>query len=268
MNLSRLCALAACLAAAATHAQQPGEAPPALPPGLDRAVELRAGAQQVSGDVGDWRDITLLGTYRTGRHLLQAELAAQRRFHDSGTYAAINDTFTFDDDRFASIGVGAGDGAFFLPRYRVDAFVHRKLLPDRRLVASLGAGYYRAPDGHVDRSFTLGAAYYFAQPWVVQAAVRFNESDPGSVRARQQFVAVTYGRERADLVVARYGWGREAYLAIGPSRALVDFSSREASVQWRHWLDPVHGVSVALEHYRNPVYDRAGLAVGYFRSFR
>ena len=264
----RLAAALACSAGLAALAQQPGDAPEPLQLRLDRSLEVRAGAQHVTGGFGDWRDASVFGTYRTGRHLLQAELASQHRFHDAGTYAAVIDTYTFDDDWFASLAIGAGDGAFFLPRYRADAFVHRKLLRDRRLVATLGAGYYRAPDGHVDRSFTVGGAYYFEAPWVVQAAVRFNESDPGSVRARQQFVALTYGRERRDVVVARYGWGREAYLAISPGRALVDFASREATLQWRHWLDARQGVSIALEHYRNPLYERSGATVGWFASFQ
>ena len=251
-------ALAACAAAGAFAQQQSAEPPQPLQLRLDRGLELRLGAQRVSGDLGDWRERSLWGSYRAGAHLLQAELASQRRFGDSGTYGALTDTVTLDADWFASLTLGAGDGAFFLPRYRADAFVHRKLLPDRRLVASLGVGYYRAPDGHIDRNVTVGGANYFAAPWVVQAAVRFNESDPGSVRARQQFVAVTYGRERDDLVVGRYGWGRESYLAIGPARALVDFASREASIQWRHWFDARHGIAVGLEHYRNPLYERSG----------
>ena len=261
-------AILACAATTSALAQEAGEAPQPLQLRLDRGLELRVGGQHVSGGLGDWRETALWGTHRAGRHLLQAELAAQRRFHDAGTYAAITDTYTIDDDWFASLTLGAGDGAFFLPRYRGDVFLHRKLLRDKRLVAALGAGHYRAPDGHIDRSYTVGAAYYFATPWVAQAAVRFNESDPGSVRARQQFVALTYGRSRADVVVARYGWGREAYLAIGPARALVDFESREASLQWRHWFDAGHGVSLALEHYRNPLYRRSGATVGYFTSFR
>lgn len=263
-----IAAIFACAAAPGARAQQPGDAPQPLQLRLDRALELRLGGQRVSGGLADWRDASLWATYRAGRHLLQAELAAQRRFHDAGTYAAVTDTYTFDEDWFASLTLGAGDGAFFLPRYRADMFIHRKLLRDKRLVASFGAGHYRAPDGHIDRSYTVGAAYYFAGPWVGQAAVRFNESDPGSVRARRQFVALTYGRERAALVVARYGWGREAYLAIGPARALVDFESREASVQWRRWFDAGHGVSLTLEHYRNPLYERSGATVGYFTDFR
>lgn len=232
---------------------------------LDRSnLELRLGAQQVTNGYGDWREASVVGTYIRGNHAVRGELASLHRFGESGTYAGIMDTITLTPDWYGSIALGAGDGAFYLPRYRADAFINRKFLPARNLVGSLGAGYYRAPDGHIDRSVTVGGQYYFESPWIVQAAVRFNESDPGSVRARQQIVALTYGREPGDTVVARYSWGREAYLAIGPTTSLVDFASREGTLQWRHWFDRSWGVSLTAEHYRNPLYRRTGLLVGLF----
>jgi YaiO family outer membrane protein len=241
----------------------PGEAGIALR--LDRSsLELRLAAQQVSGGYGDWREAGVSGLYSHGDHVLRGELATLRRFNRSGSYVAVADTVTLDPDWYASVAAGAGDGAFYLPRYRFDAFAHRKLLAARSLVLSLGVGHYRSPDGHVDRSITAGALFYFAAPWIVQAGVRWNESDPGSVLARQQVVAVTYGRDPSAQLVARYTWGRESYLAIGPAASLVDFRSEEANIQWRYRLDRSQGISVAAEHYRNPAYHRTGLLLGYF----
>jgi YaiO family outer membrane protein len=235
---------------------------------LDRStLELRLGGQQVSNGYGDWREASLIGTSVRGNHAVRGELASLHRFDRAGTYAGVMDTITLSPDWYGSLALGAGDGAFYLPRYRADAFINRKFLGARNLVGSLGIGYYRAPDGHVDRSLTLGGQYYFEAPWILQAAVRFNESDPGSVRARQQSVALTYGREPGDSLVARYSWGREAYLAIGPAASLVDFASREGGVQWRHWIDRSWGMTVSAEHYRNPLYHRTGVAVGFFTAF-
>ena len=63
--------------------------------------------------------------------------------------------------------------------YRVDATLYRKFLPGRNLVGSVGVGYYNAPDGHTDRSLSLGAAYYFEAPWIVEGGVRLNTQQPG-----------------------------------------------------------------------------------------
>lgn len=254
----------AAVAAAMTGVAQAQE-PPGMDLRLDRStLELRLGAQRLTAGYPSWREGTLLLTHRSGAHLWQAELSSQQRFGARGTFVSIMDTYTVNADWYASLALAAGDGAFFLPRRRVDAFLYRKLLEDRSLVAFAGVGDYRAPDGHEDRMLTVGAIKYFAAPWVLQGGVRFNESRPGPVRTRQQFVAATYGRAPDDQVTARYGWGREGYLAIAPGTLRVDFESREASLQWRRWIDRSQGVSVALEHYRNPFYHRSGVMVGYF----
>ncbi len=232
-----------------------------------RSLELSSSAQNLSAGYGNWRDVTLRGTYGTGSHVLQGELSAQHRFNKDGAFVGISDTYTFDEDWYGSLAVGAGDGAFYLPRYRVDATLYRKLLADRRLVGSVGVGYYSAPDGHTDRSVSLGLAYYFDSPWVAEGGVRVNSSDPGGIRTQQQFVALTYSRSKQDQVSARYGWGGEGYLSVAANTQLVNFRSNEASLTWRHWVNPSSGVLVGVNRYSNPLYRRTGITVGLFHDF-
>lgn len=232
-----------------------------------RNLELSTGAQRLTNGFGNWRDVTLRGAYGLDKHLLQGELSAHRRFGEDGVFLGLSDTYTFNEDWYGSLAVGVGDGAFYLPRYRVDGTIYRKLLPNRSLVASLGLGYYKAPGGNSDQSVSLGAAYYFEAPWIVEGGIRLNRSSPGSVDTQQQFVAVTYGRNKQDLVTARYGWGEEGYLAVAANRQLVNFESREASVSWRHWFNPRTGVLVGANRYSNPSYRRSGVTVGVFHDF-
>ena len=232
-----------------------------------RSLELSAGAQSLSAGLGNWRDLTLRGTYGLSAHVIQAELSTQRRFNTNGTFVGVSDTYTFNEDWYASAAIGAGDGAFFLPRSRLDATLYRKLLTDRRLVSSVGVGYYNAPDGHTDRSLALGLVYYFETPWVVEGGLRMNRSNPGGIRTQQQFVAVTDGRAKQDLVTARYGWGGEGYLAIAANTQLVNFRSRESSLAWRHWLNQSTGLLVSANRYTNPSYNRTGVNVGIFHDF-
>lgn len=149
----------------------------------------------------------------------------------------------------------------------LDATLYRKLLSDRRLVSSVGVGYYNAPDGHTDRSLSLGLVYYFEAPWVAEGGVRFNSSNPGAIRTQPQFAAVTYGRARQDLVTARYGWGGEGYLAIAANTQRVNFRSREGSLAWRHWLNSRTGLLVSANSYTHPTYNRSGVNVGVFHDF-
>ena len=232
-----------------------------------RSLELSAGGQSLSNGYGNWRDVTLRGTYGLPGNLVQGEISATRRFGEDGAFIGVSDTYTFNDDWYGSLALGAGDGVFYLPRYRADAALYKKWLSDRSLVTSVGLGYYSAPDGHIDRSMTLGAAYYFSTPWIVEGGVRFNRSSPGSVNTHQQYAAVTYGRDKQNLVSARYTWGREGYQAIAADTQLVDFKSREASLAWRHWLNPKTGLLFSVNNYSNPFYDRSGVNIGIFRDF-
>ena len=245
----------------------PAQASPLQAVGPKRSLQLDTSAQSLSAGYGNWRDVTLRGTYGVGAHVLQGELSAQHRFDKDGSFVGVSDTYTFDEDWYGSVALGGGDGAFFLPRYRVDATLYRKLLADRRLVSSLGLGYYSAPDGHTDRSLSLGLVYYFEAPWIVEGGVRFNRSNPGGVQTQQQFLALTYGHDKQDLVSARYGWGGEGYLATSANTQLVNFKSSEASVSWRHWLNPRTGLLLGVNRYTNPLYQRTGLTVGIFHDF-
>lgn len=238
-----------------------------VPDNQQRNLQLSAGTQSLSDGYGRWHDLTLRGTYGRERHVLQGEASLHRRFGEKGAYLGLSDTYTFSEDWFGSLGAGVGDGAFYLPRYRVDASLSRKWLADRSLVTTAGVGYYRAPDGHSDRGLLLGAAYYFQAPFILEGGVRFNESNPGSVHTSQRFLAATYGRDKQDLVTARYSWGGEGYLAIGPATQLVNFRSREASISWRHWLDARTGVLLGVNRYTNPLYHRSGVTLGLFHDF-
>lgn len=232
-----------------------------------RKLEISAGSQGLSNGYGRWYDLNLRGAYGLGSHLLQGELSAHRRFGQNGNYLGLSDTYTFNPDWYGSLSVGAGDGAFYLPNYRVDATLYRKWLQERNLVTSVGLGYYDAPDGHTDRSLSLGAAYYFSSPWIVEAGVRLNSSNPGAIKTSQQFVALTWGRSRQDVVSARYGWGGEGYLTTAANTQLVNFRSREASLSWRHWLTPSTGVLIGINRYTNPSYRRNGVQLGLFHDF-
>ena len=240
--------------------------PPSAEEG-QRRLELSAGGQNLTAGYGNWSDVTLKGMYEISSHLLQSEISVNRRFGKNGTFVGISDTYTFNEDWFGSLALGAGDGAFYLPNYRVDAAIYRKWLDERNLVTSLGGGYYKAPDGHADKSISIGAAYYFNSPWIVEGGLRLNSSNPGSIKTQQQFVAVTYGRDKQDLITARHGWGGEGYLSIAANTQLVNFKSRESSLTWRHWIDPRTGILISANHYVNPLYKRGGINFGIFHDF-
>ena len=234
---------------------------------LPRSLELSTSFQNLSSGFGSWRDVTLRGTYGLPSHVLQGELSLNRRFNKDGVFVGLSDTYTFNEDWYANVTTGFGDGAFYLPRYRLDATLYRKWLANRNLVTSVGAGVYKAPDGHSDNSLSLGLVYYFDAPWIAEGGVRLNSSNPGAIKTQQQFLALTYGRDKEDLITVRHAWGAEGYQTIAASAQLVNFKSNETSMSWRHWVTPRTGVLVGANRYTNPFYNRSGLNIGIFHNF-
>ena len=232
-----------------------------------RSLDVSTGYQHLTGGFSSWRQLTIHGIYEKDRHVFQGELSNKREFNTSGNFLGLTDTYTINDDWFTSGSFGFGDGAFYLPRVRFDGFLHRKWLPKRNFVSSLGVGYYDAPDGHIDRSVALGGAYYFDQPWVVEGGVRFNTSNPGSVHTHQQFIATNFSPDQQNSFSARFAWGSEGYVPLAVKTSIVGFNSKDASVSWRHRLDKHWGLSLSANHYQNPSYSRNGVDVGVTHQF-
>lgn len=234
---------------------------------MQRSLELSTGVQNLSAGFGRWSDVTLRGTYGLPSHVLQGEISLNRRFDMDGVFVGLSDTYNINDDWYANLSLGFGNGAFYLPRYRVDATIYKKWLPQKNLVTSVGVGQYKAPDGHTDNSLALGLVYYFDAPWVAELGLRANSSEPGAIKTQQQFLALTYGRVKENLVTVRHAWGNEGYQTIATNAQLVNFASKETSISWRHWLAPRTGLLLSANRYTSPFYVRSGLNVGIFHDF-
>jgi YaiO family outer membrane protein len=254
--------------AAAAQAESADTAPPdTLVRQSVRSLDVSSGAQHLTGGFASWRHLTVRGVTETGPHVLQGELSAKREFDTNGNFFGLTDTWSINDDWFTTNSIGAGDGAFYLPRYRYDGLLYRKWLPQKNLVSAFGLGYYRAPDGHIDRSVSVGGAWYFARPVVLEVGLRFNRSSPGDVNTHQQFVALSYNPDPANALAARVAWGSEGYQALTENTSLVNFDSKEASLTWRFRLSPRWGLNAGLNHYRNPTYERSGVDIGLTHQF-
>ena len=234
---------------------------------MQRSLELSTGFQNLSAGFGNWRDVTLRGTYGLPSHVIQAELSLNHRFNKDGAFIGLSDTYTINDDWYANLAVGFGDGAFYLPRYRVDATLYKKWLPQRNLITSIGVGQYKAPDGHTDNTLSLGLVYYFDAPWVAELGLRANSSNPGAIKTQQQFLALTYGRVKENLVTVRHAWGNEGYQTIATNTQKINFASKESSITLRSWFAPRTGLLLSANRYSSPFYIRSGLNVGIFHDF-
>ena len=234
-------------------------------------LDLSVAHHRLSADYAPWQETAFRGVYRQGDHLWGMDVLDADRFSERGLYAGVQDTVQLAPDWRATLGGGMGENVNWLPRYRLDGFLHHTWGEARNWVTHLGLGEYKAHDVHRDRWGSIGMSAYMNHatwgPWVAQGEVRWTRSEPGPVTTRQQFVALTWGQHRSSQLTWRHGWGREGWQAIGDARLLQDFASRQDTLSWQHWIEPEWGIRLMAEHYRNDQYHRSGLTFGVFRDF-
>jgi YaiO family outer membrane protein len=246
----------------AQNGRPPGQTPPR------GEISATGSYHALSDPLQPWAFEQFRGLAHVGSSdVLAGEVVNQREFGDEGIFLGVANTHTFNQDWFAFASAGTSVGGFFLPRFRANATVSRKWLRARQLVTTVGGGYNGAKDAHRDYSGTAGAVYYFPAPLIVEGGVTWNNSTPGGVLSRYQFLAVTHGREHARYIIVRVAAGHEAYQLIAPASPIADFASRSASVTVRQWVNFSWGLAVGAEIYSNSSYSRRALTLGAFRQF-
>ena len=237
------------------HAQQ----------GSRGAVETAASASSVGNGYGDWSSLAVRASWQASeRTVLFPEIATSREFHDSGTLFALGATHTLSDRWFASGAVSTSSGGFYLPRARGTAVINRRVLADQRLVFNAGLSYARWKDAHSDIGTSVGGAYYFTAPFILELGTNRNFSRPGNVGSQSYFAAVTEGRANSHYLILRASGGREAYEVLAPGQVITDFASHSVSLSWRQWVSHGAGVVVGADHYANQFYGRTGVTLGGF----
>ena len=236
----------------------------------DTSGMIEAGVLQhtLTANFPDWRHQFVRGNFRSGPDdLWDADLVHATRFADSGTMLVLGNTHQFTPLWYSNLSIASSSGGFFLPRLRLDVTGNRKWGAQSQLVTTAGLTAITAKDGHKDASVLLGATYYTPYPLVLEAGVRINRSNPGSVWSNAKYLAFTYGHDKQQIISLRHGFGTEAYQLIGVDQALVDLHSRSTTLTWRLWLRPRQGIQLRAEKYSTAFYRRQGGELALFQEF-
>ncbi|WP_063534266.1 YaiO family outer membrane beta-barrel protein [Burkholderia sp. MSMB1589WGS] len=239
-----------------THVQAPAQ--------RHTELSLAYSMAHLTNGYGDWYGVHLRGLYQAGGRTIIGELAQLHRFHESTQLGAITYIQDMGPNWFGGIGFAGTTSGTILPSARVDLSLNRKLLSNRSLVLSAGAGYAWNRNGHRDQLYHLGAIWYAVPKWIFEAGWNYTVDSPGSVKAPAYYGAITYGEVGKSQIVLRGGFGREAYQATGNNAQITDFRSHEVSLKWRYWFTRKWGTQVEFDYYHNPYYSRIGGEVGMF----
>ncbi len=237
-------------------------------------IEVGTNFSAVSNRQGDWQGEGVHGEMQTDpANRWKFDFLHQREFRDSGNYLSVGNVHSFNSDWYSDINVGTSTGGFFLPTYRIDAFLNKKWFEQRNFLTTIGYGHFQSRDIYADNSVYFGTTWYFMPYWILEDGIRYNVSSPGSVNSATGFVALTNGRASNYYVTVRYGYGKEAYQLVGFGNLISDFYSHSASISWRQWMlrdwgfDNDWGFATRAEYYTNPNYHRVGGYFGVFKEF-
>jgi YaiO family outer membrane protein len=223
---------------------------------------------ELSRGYSDWFDRTLrINLQLPLEDQLSVEISKQTHFDDQGTFYGVSYSRIFNSNWYGALNLGGSRGGVFLPQFRADAFLSRKWMDDKRLITTLGMGYYDAKDEHLDHSQLISVTYYFPIQLIIEVGTRLNESDPGDVSSSRGYAVFTYGESKRQYLTLRYESGKEAYQLIGNSAVISDFSSHETTASWRRWLGTQYGWNITASRYMNPSYNRTGIQAGVFYEF-
>lgn len=231
-------------------------------------VEAGLNYSNLTNGYDDWYGAVVRGSWQQDENnIWEAEILRENEYDTWGTYFVVGLNHTFNEDWYGSLFVGTSDSAFFFPKFRVDAFINRKLLAERNLVATVGIGYEEAQQVNSDERLYLGASYYFEEPWEVEGGIRFNRSSPGPQNSTRYRVATTYGRPFERYLIAEYEWGKEAYQYIDENVVIADFNSQIVTLTWREWMARDWGFALRSEFYHSDEYNRNGIEISVFKHY-
>ena len=230
-------------------------------------VEAGGGHSALTPGNPSWTDGYLRLLLQGQVNTIQTEVTREDRYGEAGWYFSGGLTHIFDENWYADAFVGMSSYCFFLPKYRADAFIHRKLLPRKQLIMVLGGGYEKAKDVHSAFRLNPEANYYLKPSWILQSGMIFTRGDPGGVTVHTQYFAITQGQNKSHFFSVRGEYGREAWELIGPSDVLIDFPIHDVSATWRQWLAPNFGFNLTVERYNNFIFNRIGATAGLFVDF-
>ena len=221
----------------------------------------------VSAPFAPWGDAYFRGLMSGGNNKFNGELTRQVHYGDIGWFYNLGWTRTWSPDWYTEISAGTSTRGFFLPKFRTDGFVNRKLLARRQLIVTGGLGYDKSKTVNTATRYTAGGTYYFEHPFVVQGGVTWTHANPGSILARSQYLAVSQGHDKEHYITVRAEIGREGYELIGPQTSLFNFAVHNYSANWRQWLGPSWGFNMSFESENNFTYHRFGGGLGFFMDF-
>ena len=225
-----------------------------------RRIEVEYAHASLTSGYSDWNDINVLNYFGTPENSFSIETDYKHHFDENAGVLGVNYTHVWSELWYQDFSVAFATNTAIVPGFLVFSEIHRKLLESQALVAGLGVGHNISRDPYSDTFGLAELVYYFETGFSVQAAIRVNQSSPGSVITNRYFGSVNYASDKWDAYV-RFETGREGYTVVGDNQFKNEFTSKVETIQFHYWVTPVVGVGTTLEFYQSEFYNRSQAAL-------
>ena len=230
-------------------------------------VDVGGSYSALSGGYSSWQSLYVRASLPDGSGANYAEAVRRMAFDQSATLVSVGRVHDLNPDWMASGFFTVSEGGDFVPYSKWDVSVTRKLLPNRSLLVTGGLSRSVNHHGYRDEAVLASVTWFPIDPWMLEAGVRSNTSNPGSVSGERYWGVVGWRQAQQREITARFETGQEGWSVLGSQADVVGFRSQLYNLVWSEWLGEREGVKVTVEHYDNPYYRRNTLDLAVFKQF-
>lgn len=221
------------------------------------SVEVTGGTASLSNGQGTHTSTGIRLRHAQPRDIWYLGLSRESRLNESGFLGNVSNTHILSPVWTSHLGATTSTAAFFLPRYRFDAQLARKLGGPRAWVVTGSLMHSAARDDHSDVGAGIGLSRFLTRTLAVDASVMWKLIMPEDFIARRQNAGVAWYTPQRELSV-RAGFGEEGFQLVSADSVLVGFNSQDVTVRWLEWTSSTIGVAVSATYYKNPDYHSTG----------
>lgn len=230
-----------------------------LPPAAraQTTVEVSGGTSDLSNGLGTHTSTGIRLRHARPRDIWYLGVWRETRLSETGWLGNISNTHTLSPVWTTHLSASAATDVFFLPRYRFDGQLARKLGGPRAWVVtgSLMTDAWRDEHSGVGAGFSV--LRFLPAGLAVEAGVMWKRTMPEDFISRRQTAGVMWYQPQRELSV-RGGFGEEGFQVVSPDSVLVGFNSHDVTFRWLEWVSGNLGIAISGSYYKNPAFHSKG----------
>lgn len=221
------------------------------------SVEVTGGTTSLSNGLGTHSSSGVRLRHQQPRDIWYLGVSRETRLNKTGWLGNVSNTHMLSSIWTSHLSATAGTDVFYLPRYRFDGQLARKLGGPRAWIVTGSLMHSAARDEHSDVGAGVGVARFLTPALAVDASVMWKRTMPEDFISRRQNAGVAWYHPQREVSV-RTGFGEEGFQLVSADSVLVGFNSHDVTGRWLEWISATVGIAISATYYGNADYHSSG----------